>query len=225
MPVHERIVARLAPRPGERFLDLACGTGGVALIAARDGVAVTGLDLSVDQLRKARAAAEAEGLEIRFDEGDCEALPYRDASFDAAASAFGMIFTPDHARAAAELTRVCRPGARFAITTWTRDAWFELGARLRPDYEGMQAQQWAEEDYARDLFPEAELSFERGEATIAAASADDCWHLLSTSVAPLKTWLESLDAAERESAGREYRQLLGDGSLAREYVLILGKRL
>lgn len=224
MPVHERIVAELAPRSGERFLDVACGTGGVALIAAREGAEVTGLDLSADQLGKARAAAEAEGLEIRFDEGDCEALPYADARFDVAASAFGMIFAADHARAATELTRVCRPGARFAITTWTRDAWFELGARLRPDYEGTTAQRWADEDYVRELFPQAELSFVRDEATIAAASADDCWQLLSTSVAPLKTWLGSLDADERESAGREYKQLLGDGNLTREYVLILGRR-
>jgi ubiquinone/menaquinone biosynthesis C-methylase UbiE len=194
------------------------------LIAARAGVQVTGLDLSPDQLAKARAAAEEEGLEIRFDEGDCEALPYPDASFDALASAFGVIFAADHARAAAEVARVCRPGARFAITTWTRDAWFELGARLRPDYEGTTAQRWADEDHVRDLFPGAELSFARHTATIAAASADDCWHLLSTSVAPLKTWLESLDPEERESGGREYKQLLGDGSLAREYVLILGTR-
>jgi ubiquinone/menaquinone biosynthesis C-methylase UbiE len=194
----------------------------VALIAARAGVDVTGLDLSADQLAKARAAAEDEGLAIRFDEGDCEALPYPDSTFDAVASAFGMIFAPDHARAAAEVSRVCRPGGRFLITTWTRDEWFELGVRLRPDYEGVTSQQWADEDYVRGLFPEAELAFERGEATIAAGSADDCWHLLSTSVAPMKTWLESLDAQERESAGREYKELLGDGSLTREYVLILG---
>jgi hypothetical protein len=135
-----------------------------------------------------------------------------------------MIFAPDHALAAAELSRVCRPGARFAITTWTRDEWFELGARLRPDYEGMTAQQWGDQEHVRGLFPEATLSFERGESSISAASANDCWQLLSKSVPPLKAWLDTLGPGERESAGREYKQLLGDGSLTREYVLILGTR-
>jgi SAM-dependent methyltransferase len=224
-PIHGRIVETLSPAPGERFLDLACGTGGVALIAARSGADVTGLDISADQVEKARAAAADAGLSIRFDEGDAQSLPYPDGVFGAAASAFGVIFAPDHARAAAELTRVCRPGARFAITTWTRDEWFRLGMRLRPDYEGMTSQRWADEEYVRGLFPEADLSFERGESTISAASADDCWQLLATSVPPLKAWLGTLGPEERESAGREYKQLLRDGSLTREYVLILGTRL
>lgn len=223
-PIHRRIVETLSPAAGERFLDLACGTGGVALVAARSGADVTGLDISPDQLDKAQAAAADAGLSIRFDEGDAQSLPYPDGAFDLAASAFGMIFAPDHARASAELTRVCRRGARFAITTWTRDQWFRLGMRLRPDYEGMTSQRWADEEYVRGLFPEADLSFERSEATISAASTDDCWQLLATSVPPLKAWLGTLGPDERESAGREYKQLLRDGSLTREYVLILGTR-
>ena len=223
-PVHQRIVETLSPSAGEPFLDLACGTGGIALIAARAGADVTGLDISADQIEKARAAAEDAGLSVRFDEGDAQSLPYPDCAFGVVASAFGIIFAPDHARAAAELTRVCRPDAGFAITTWTRDEWFQLGMRLRPDYEGVTSQRWADQEYVCDLFPEAELSFERGEVTISAASADECWQLLSTSVPPLKAWLETLGPDERESAGRDYRQLLGDGALTREYVLILGTR-
>ena len=224
VPTHRRIVDTLAPRHGDRFLDSACGTGGVALIAARAGADVTGLDISAQQLAKARAAASEEGLPIRFDEGDVQSLPYADREFDAAASAFGMVFASDHALAASELTRVSRPGARFAITAWQPDEWFRLGARLRPDYEGMRSQQWVDEEYVRRLFPEADLSFERGEATISASSVDDCWQLLSTSVPPLKAWLDTLGSEERDSAGREYKQLFQDGSLTREYVLILGTR-
>jgi SAM-dependent methyltransferase len=223
-PIHRKIVDTLALSAGERFLDLGCGTGGVALAAARTGADVTGLDISADQLEKARAAAADAGLSVRFDEGDAQSLPYPDGAFDAVASVFGMIFAPDHGRAAAELTRVCRPGARFAITTWTRDEWFRLGMRLRPDYEGMTSQRWADEEYVRSLFPEADLSFERGESTISGASVDDCWQLLATSVPPLKAWLGTLGPEERESAECEYKQLLGDGSLTREYVLILGTR-
>lgn len=224
VPTHRRIVDALAPKEGDRFLDLACGTGGVALIAARAGADVTGLDISADQLAKARAAAEGEGLTVRFDEGDVEALPYADGEFDEAASAFGMIFASDHALAASELTRVCRPGARFAITAWPPDEWLRLGARLRQDSDGMRAPQWADPEYVRGLFPQADLSFERGEATISAPSVEDCWQLLSTSVPPLKAWLDTLGPEERESAGSEYRRLLGNGSLTREYVLILGAR-
>jgi SAM-dependent methyltransferase len=223
-PVHQRIVETLSPSAGEPVLDLACGTGGIALIAARAGADVTGLDISADQIEKARAAAEDAGLSVRFDEGDAQSLPYPDGAFGVVASAFGIIFAPDHARAAAELTRVCRPDAGFAITTWTRDEWFQLGMRLRPDYEGVTSQRWADQEYVCDLFPEAELSFERGEVTISAASADECWQLLSTSVPPLKAWLETLGPDERESAGCDYKQLLGDGALTREYVLILGTR-
>src|SRR5690349_4561919 len=109
-PIHDRIVEALAIAPGDRVLDVACGTGGVALRAARTGADVAGTDISADQLAKARRAAAAEGLEIQLDEGDCQQLPYADASFDAVVSAFGAVFAADHARTAAELARVCRPG-------------------------------------------------------------------------------------------------------------------
>ena len=192
-------------------------------MAAQTGADVTGLDISADQIEKARAAAGEAGLSIGFDEGDAQALPYEGASFDAVASAFGMIFAPDHARAAAELTRVCRPGARAAITAWPNDEWAQLGARLRPD-DGIDARPWSEPDYVRGLLPEFELEFDRGESTIAAESDEALWELLSASAPPLKAWLETLDDAGRESARGQYMQLFRDGRLIREYVLILGTR-
>jgi hypothetical protein len=135
-----------------------------------------------------------------------------------------MIFAPDHARAAAELTRVCRPGARVAITAWPEDDWARLGARLRPDYAGVAAKAWADEAYVRGLLREFDLSFDRGESTIEAQSADELWQLLATSNPPLKAWLDGLDAEGRVAARREYLKLLGDGTLRREYALFLGSR-
>ena len=210
--------------PGDRFLDVATGTGGVALPAAKTGAEVTGLDISPDQLRKARAAAAAEGLSIRFDEGDAEALPYPDESYDAVASAFGVIFAPGHARAAGELTRVCRHGGRLMLTAWPEDDWFRLNARLRPDYEGNTATQWAEEDHVRGLLPEFELAFDRGEWTLEASSAEELWGLLAASVPPLKAWLDTLDDAALEAVRREFIPFLGEGRLDREFVVVLGSR-
>ena len=224
IPIHERIVERLELGAGKRFLDLGCGTGGVALIAARVGADTVGLDISSDQLAKARTAAKGAGLTIRFDEGDAQALPYADASFDAVASAFGVIFAADHQGAADELTRVCRSGARIAITSWTNDAWFRLNERLRPQYEGLSSARWSDEEYVSGLLPEFELRFERRESTIAAGSDEECWQLLASSVPPLKAWLDTLDDAGREAAGREYLALIADGGLTREYILATGEK-
>jgi SAM-dependent methyltransferase len=206
------------------FLDVATGTGGVALPAARAGAEVTGQDLSADQLDKARAAAHQAGLSIRFDEGDAQELTYEDESFDVVASAFGVIFAPDHGRAAGQLTRVLRHGGRLGLTAWPDDEWFRLNRRLRPDYEGATAQRWGEERHVRELLPELDLAFDRGRWTLEAPSFDELWDLLAASVPPLKAWLETLDDAGVAAARQEYRPLLGEGRLEREYVRILGRR-
>src|SRR5262249_26691848 len=149
-PIHDRVVAALAPQPGERVLDVACGTGGVALRAARLGAEVVGLDLSAAQLAKARAAAAGEGLEIRFDEGDCQDMPCEDASFDVVVSVFGAVFATSHAAAASELARVCCPGGRLALTAWPHDGWAIVGELVDREYpEGDDPTQWVRPDYAQ----------------------------------------------------------------------------
>lgn len=113
------LVGRLDLGPGDRVLDVACGAGNVALAAARAGASVTGLDFAPNLLAQARERAAGEGLAARFDEGDAEALPYADGTFDVVTSAFGVMFAPRPERAAAELVRVCRPGGRIALLSWT----------------------------------------------------------------------------------------------------------
>jgi ubiquinone/menaquinone biosynthesis C-methylase UbiE len=225
-PIHERIVAALAIEPGARVLDVACGTGGVALRAARAGAAVVGIDISADQLAKARRTADTEGVAVQFDEGDCEELPYADAEFDAVASAFGAIFAADHARTAAELARVCRPRGRLALTAWPEDGWSEVHARAGRTFVGdADAREWAKEEHARALLGDAfELEFETGEWRIEADSGEALWELASTSMPPLRAWLAGLDAAARARAERVYLEALASGVLEREYVLVLGAR-
>jgi ubiquinone/menaquinone biosynthesis C-methylase UbiE len=224
-PIHDRVVEELEVRPRQAFLDLACGTGGVALRAARRGAEVTGLDISADQLAKARAAAESEGLSARFDEGDCQALPYADASFDAVASVFGLIFAPSHARTAGELARVTRPGGRLAFTAWSEDEWVRVGRELgRPDPPGENATEWSGREYVRELLGHAfELRFQTGDWLVEDTPAA-LWNLVSSSAPPLRNWLESLAPAKRDEVEQAYLRFFAKGELRRPYVLVLGRR-
>lgn len=110
---------RLGITPGTRLLDVGCGAGQLALIAARAGAVVTGCDIATNWLEKAKLRAAAEGLDITFEEGDAEALPYQDGQFDAVVSMFGAMFAPRPELVAAELSRVCRPGGTIAMANWT----------------------------------------------------------------------------------------------------------
>jgi SAM-dependent methyltransferase len=220
------MVLALAPDPGMRVLDVACGTGGVALRAARAGAVVVGIDISADQLAKARRAAEAEGLAIRFEEGDCQELPYPDGEFDAVVSAFGAIFAADHARTAAELARVCRPGGRLALTAWPKDEWSDVSERAGRTFPpGPDARDWAREEHLRALLGGTfDLELQTGEWRIEAGSGEELWELASTSMPPLRAWLAEQSSEVRERAEQVYLEALAPGVLAREYVLVLGAR-
>ncbi|MBI2687157.1 MAG: class I SAM-dependent methyltransferase [Acidobacteria bacterium] len=117
----EQFVRRLGIQPKATVLDVGCGAGQFALIAARAGAEVTGCDISTNWLEKARARAAAEGLEVTFEEGDAESLPYEDGQFEVVASLIGAMFAPRPERVAAELTRVCAPGGIIAMANWTPD--------------------------------------------------------------------------------------------------------
>jgi SAM-dependent methyltransferase len=125
----EEFVARLSLRPGESVLDVACGTGNLAIPAARTGARVTGVDIAPNLIAKARQEAKRIGRIIAFDVGDAEALPYPDAQFDNTVTMFGAMFAYRPGRAAAELLRVTRPGGRVAMANWTPEGF--LGKLLR----------------------------------------------------------------------------------------------
>lgn len=110
---------RLNVPPGCHLLDVACGSGQLALLAARDGVNVTGVDIATNAVERARARAQAAGLPARFEEADAEALPFEDGSFDVVTSLIGAMFAPQPELVARELLRVCCPGGTIAMANWT----------------------------------------------------------------------------------------------------------
>ena len=110
---------RLNAAPGSEFLDVACGSGQLALIAARDGLKATGVDIARNLVERAQERAQAEGLSARFKEADAEALPFEDATFDIVASVVGAMFAPRPETVSQELLRVCAPGGTIAMVNWT----------------------------------------------------------------------------------------------------------
>lgn len=110
---------RLRIAPGNQLLDVGCGSGQLALIAAKDGLEVTGVDIATNLVERARARARAEGLQARFEEADAEGLPFADASFDVVASLIGAMFAPRPDLVAKELLRVCKLGGTIAMANWT----------------------------------------------------------------------------------------------------------
>jgi SAM-dependent methyltransferase len=142
-------------------LDVAAGNGNATLAAARRFASVTSTDYVPALLERGRRRAEAEGFaNVTFDVADAEALPYPDASFDVVLSTFGVMFTPDHQRAAAELMRVCRPGGRIGLANWTPAGFLgqllKLIARYVPAPPGVQSPLlWGTDAHVRELFPGA----------------------------------------------------------------------
>ena len=112
---------RLDIPPGSKMLDVACGSGQLALCAAREGINVTGVDIAPNLVERAQARADAEGLKARFIEGDAEALPFDDGSFDIVTSLIGAMFAPRPDLVAHELLRVCSPGGIIAMGNWTAE--------------------------------------------------------------------------------------------------------
>src|SRR4051794_36564466 len=142
---------------GWRVLDVATGSGNAALAAARRGCDAVGVDYVPALLERGRVRAPAEHLDVRFVEGDAETLPFADASFDAVLSVYGVMFAPDHRRAAGELARVCRPGGRIALASWTPGGFigetFRAFSRYLPPAPGLRPPvSWGDEPYLDSLF-------------------------------------------------------------------------
>jgi SAM-dependent methyltransferase len=182
----------------------------------------------------ARSLAADEGLDIRFDVGDCERLPYDDASFDVVASAVGVIFAPDHGAVAREFARVCRPGGRLGLVAWLPNPAYSAVLepfRPRPEPDAGDPDDWGRVEHVRDLLGEAfELRFVEGRHALRGESAEAIWELLTTAHGAFKGLLDSLDTRRRAELHRAFvgylKRYRADGgiSVPDDYLLVLGVR-
>lgn len=150
-------ISRLGVQPRSKVLDVACGTGNLALPAARLGANVTGVDIAPNLVEQARANAAREGLQAQFDEGDAEALPYNDASFDTVVTMYGAMFAPRPDVVAAELLRVTKPGGRIGMGNWTPAGFIgqmfkAVGTHVTPPTGMPSPLLWGKDDVVRERF-------------------------------------------------------------------------
>ncbi len=221
--------------PGLELLDVACGSGNVAVPAAERGAKVTGLDLTPELFGAARERAAAAGVEVDWIEGDAEDLPFADASFDRVTSTFGIQFAPRHEVAAAELVRVCRPGGKIVIFNWTREGlvgqiFALIGSYMPPppDFASPPAL-WGEEQHVRGLFPDMDLTFERRVVEIPWESPESFVQYFEEYFGPT---IMAKRALEPQGKWQELRgqyvdlieQHYHDGKVHQEYFAIEGQR-
>jgi ubiquinone/menaquinone biosynthesis C-methylase UbiE len=213
---------------GWRVLDVATGSGNAAIAAARRGCEVVGIDYVPDLLERGRLRASAEQLDVRFMVGDAEQLQFSDASFDAVISIYGVMFAPDHRRAAAELARVCRPGGCIALASWTPDGFigetFRIFSHYLPPAPGLQPPvRWGDEAHLTSLFGNlaASMTSYRRTAVFRYRSAEENVDFFRTYYGPTLRAFESLDPKRGESLrddlvalARRYDRNGGTGPIA-----------
>jgi ubiquinone/menaquinone biosynthesis C-methylase UbiE len=206
VPVSEHLVEHAGVMPGERVLDVATGTGHVALAAARRSAVSVGIDYVPELLEIARRRAAAEDLDIEFTEADAENLPYGDGTFDVVLSAIGVMFAADHARAARELVRVARSGGRIAIASWTPDGFVggmlaAVGRHVSPPPGAQPATRWGIETVVAELLGDEVTDVASVTHTVRQrfASAEDYADLFLTYYGPTYAAANRLDDEGRAS--------------------------
>jgi SAM-dependent methyltransferase len=202
-------------RAGERVLDVACGHGITALAAARRFADVTGIDYVPALIERARQRAESDKLPVRLEVADAEQLPFAHASFDVVVSTVGVMFAPDQARAASELLRVCRPGGRIALTSWTPEGFlgqlFRIVARYAPPPAGVDSpMRWGSEDGLQALLGDgvSRLEARRRRYRMCYLSAEHWLEFFRTNYGPVLRLFAALDEAAQESLEAEILALL-----------------
>ncbi len=216
-------LAGLAVAPGTRMLDVACGAGQIAIPAARAGVRVTGVDIASNLIAQARARAEAEGLDVRFDEGDAEMLPYEDAGFDLVVSLIGAMFAPRPERVAAELVRVCRPGGRIAMANWTPEGhvgqMFRIISKHVPPPSMPSPVKWGDEATVRERLRDGIAKLDTAKRTFPMRypfPPAEVVEFYRVYYGPTNRAFGALDAAGQDALRRDLEQLWAGNNRARD---------
>jgi len=227
--VAEELVEALDVVPGERVLDVACGSGNAALAAARRSWGgVVGVDFVPALLDRARERAAAERLGIEFVEGDAVELPVGDGEFDVVTSVFGAMFAPDRQRAAAELLRACRPGGRIGMANWVPDGpvseIFAIVAKHAPPPAGFTPPVlWGTEDRVRELFGDgvADLRLERRTSRQPFRSIDHYLEIFRSYFGPIKLAFDRVGAEGEGALEADLREQLEQCNTAGDRAFVL----
>ena len=224
---------------GMRVLDVGCGTGVVALTAARIGAHVTGSDLTPKLIERARENSKIMGLDIAWDVGDAEALPYKDAEFDAVVSQFGHRFAPRPEIAVREMLRVLKPGGTIAFSTWPPELlvgrMFALIGRYAPPPPpgASPPHQWGDPSTVRERLGDAvtDLFFDRDVMYFQILSPQHQRLFLETNVGPVGKLVEGLgrtDPAKLATFRADLEQLMGlyfdDNRIKQDYLLTRARK-
>jgi SAM-dependent methyltransferase len=204
--VADRLVESVDVLPGDRVLDVACGSGNTAIAAARWFAEVTGIDFVPELLERGRVRAAAEFLEIDFVEGDAQKLPFEDGAFDVVLSTFGAMFAPDQERTAGELLRVTRRGGRIGMANWVPDGFvgdlFRATEKYVPSSPRLAPPvAWGTEDRLRELFDTgiSELRVERCVNTQRFLSPEHFLEFFRSYLGPVVEAFEQVGAAREEA--------------------------
>lgn len=234
----EHCLARLAPMPGERILDVATGTGWTARRLAALGAIATGIDLGADLIAAAETIAEKVRLNIDFQVGDAEHLSFADQSFDAVISTCGVMFVRDPQAAANELARICRKGGRIGLTTWPRDGTiaglFNVMKPYMPEPQSPPPPspfEWGDQERVKQLLGSAfDLKFETGTTVLRKPNGLAVWDLFVSGYGPTKSLAATLPPGQRESLKCDFidyhdnfQTELGV-AMPREYLVTIGIR-
>jgi ubiquinone/menaquinone biosynthesis C-methylase UbiE len=230
------VVAEAAAiEPGMTVLDVATGTGNAAIRAAAAGSHVVGLDLTPELLAGARRREALAGVRVEWVEGDAEALPFDDDSFDRVLSTFGVMFATRHAIAAAELVRTCRPGGMIVLANWTPRGFIgrmlaTLAGHLPAPPPPAPPTLWGEEAHVRALLGgQTLLAIETRTVDFVFASLDEMMDGYEQQFGPIVLARQALDAERYAALKADLRALVeacdtgdGDVRLPSEYLLVVG---
>jgi SAM-dependent methyltransferase len=226
--IGEQLCEALDLRSGQRVLDVAAGNGNAALAAARRWCNVVATDYVPALLERARERAQAERLSITFREADAEALPFANGEFDVVLSTFGVMFTPDQHRAAAELLRVCKHGGRIGLANWTPEGFIgqlfrTIGQYVAPPTGIRSPALWGARSRLAELFPAQvdSIATEKRHFVFRYRSPTHWLEIFRTYYGPLLKAFGALDSAQQDALEQDVVALIARFNRAEDGTVVL----